>query len=204
MSRPSIAIIDYGSGNIRSVSQAVKKVCGEPIISADYQEILQCDAAILPGVGSASQAMRELGNRNLSLTIRKFVESGKPIIGVCLGLQVLFDKSEEGNTACIGLIPGEVKEFKTDLKVPHMGWNSVNFEFDHPIFSNIPNQTHFYFVHSYYVQPSEKESIAGTTQYGETNFCSVSIQDNLIATQFHPEKSGTLGLQMYKNFIELI
>jgi|TARA_Y100000817_G_scaffold75568_1_gene58135 glutamine amidotransferase len=203
MKSPNVTVIDYESGNIRSVTQALSKIGAQPNVTSNHQEILSSAAIILPGVGSASQAMRELNKRELLTPIKEFISTGKPFLGICLGLQILLDKSEEGDTDCIGVIPGTVKHFKTNLKIPHMGWNTVQIEGNHPIFDSIENEEYFYFVHSYFAAPTEQENILGSTQYGNTTFCSVAVKDNVIATQFHPEKSGIKGLTIYRNFVNL-
>ena len=197
-----LVVIDYDSGNLRSVAKALEwagvssKVTGEPA------ELAAADAVVFPGVGSAPAAMTALTQRGLVQPLRDYVATGRPFLGVCLGLQLLMDRTEEGSTQCLGIIPGEVKRLPAGLKVPHMGWNSVRFASAHPAFQGVPQDSYFYFVHSYYAVPADDEGQIGATEYG-VPFCSVYIRDNLVATQFHPEKSGANGLRVYKNFCEL-
>ena len=158
---------------------------------------------VFPGQGSNDTAMRQLREKNLVDLIRNHVISGKYFLGICLGLQLLFETSEEGIEPCLNLIPGKVKEFPRDQKRPHMGWNQVTLTGHHPLFDGINADEFFYFVHSYYVEPSESKIIKGTTKYG-IDFSSVVSIGNMIGVQFHPEKSGFVGLKFYENFIELV
>ena len=200
MSRLKLVVIDYESGNLLSVSRALKKAGSEPEVTGDPRTLLQADAAVLPGVGSGDAAMRALERRSLVQPIRDFVASGKPFLGICLGLQLLMDSTEEGDARCLGVVPGRTRRFPEGLKVPHMGWNQVEFTKAHPAFEGIPENAHFYFVHSYYADPEAEDAVAGVTEYG-VSFCSALARDNLVATQFHPEKSGTMGLKIYENFV---
>ena len=195
-----IVVIDYQSGNLRSVAKALETVGANPVVTEDPAQVGSADAVILPGVGSGPAAMQALEARDLVAPIRRFIAEGKPFMGVCLGLQLLLDRTEEGDAPCLGIVPGRVKRLPTGLKVPHMGWNSVEFKLDHPVFQGIPPSSHFYFVHSYYAAPDDGEGVAGTTNYGMP-FCSAYARNNLVATQFHPEKSGNIGLQIYRNFL---
>ena len=197
-----ISIIDYDSGNLRSVAKALEKYGVDPITTSDSDIILKSDAVILPGVGSAPSAMQALSNRNLIEPIKQYIALGKPFFGICLGLQLLFNKTDEGDSDCLGVISGNVRQLSSELKVPHMGWNSIDIKKTHPILQGIPSGEFFYFVHSYFVVPQESGDITATTDYGEV-FCSIYAKDNLIATQFHPEKSGDIGLRIYKNFIDM-
>jgi len=197
-----ISIIDYDSGNLRSVAKAIERYGVSPITTSDPDTILNSDAVILPGVGSAPSAMHALSKRNLIEPIKKYVASGKPFFGICLGLQLLFDRTEEGDSDCLGIISGNVRHLQPTMKVPHMGWNTIDIKKNHPFLTNIPSGEYFYFVHSYVVVPQESNDIAATTHYGES-FCSIYANNNLIATQFHPEKSGDMGLKLYENFIAL-
>ena len=197
-----ISIIDYDSGNLRSVAKALEKYGVDPITTSDSDIILKSDAVILPGVGSAPSAMQALSNRNLIEPIKQYIALGKPFFGICLGLQLLFNKTDEGDSDCLGVISGNVRQLSSGLKVPHMGWNSIDIKKTHPILEGIPSGEFFYFVHSYFVVPQESGDITATTDYGEV-FCSSYAKDNLIATQFHPEKSGDIGLRIYKNFIDM-
>lgn len=195
-----IAILDYGLGNLTSVKNALDMIGVENTITSNASTIKKADALILPGVGAAQEGMKNLQTRNLIPLLKEEIKKGKPFLGICLGMQLLFTKSEEGNTDCLSIIQGTVKRFKTKLKVPQIGWNTVeimNYE------SGIMNQTltnnYFYFVHSYYCEPSDKKTIAGTTNY-DKDFCSMVQKDNICGVQFHPEKSGSIGLQLLKNF----
>ena len=195
-----LVVIDYQSGNLRSVAKALESVGVAPLVTSDPAVLDKADALVLPGVGSGPAAMDALGERGLVGPIRDYLASGRPFLGVCLGLQLLLDHTEEGDAECIGAVTGSVKRLPTGLKVPHMGWNSVHFRRQHPVFDGIPNGSHFYFVHSYYASPCEDESVAGVTDYG-VPFCSIYANENVVATQFHPEKSGRVGLQVYENFV---
>ncbi len=198
-----ISIVDYGAGNLRSVCNAIAALGYEPKLATSPKEVLAARALIFPGVGAAASAMEHLKKLGLDEAIRKYVKSGRYLLGVCLGLQLLLTYSEEdGRQECLGLIPGVVKKLPGGQKIPHMGWNQVRQRIKHPIFDAIADGDNFYFVHSYYARPEEKKFVAGETDYG-VKFCSVLAHDNLIATQFHPEKSGGVGLKVYQNFIRL-
>ena len=197
-----LVVIDYDSGNLRSVAKALELSGVDPVVTGDPSELASADAVVLPGVGSAPAAMEALHNRDLVQPLRNYVALGRPFMGVCLGLQLLMEHTEEGDALCLGIIPGGVKRLLQGLKVPHMGWNSVRFETAHPVFEGIPQDSYFYFVHSYYAVPTETSGQTGTTEYG-VSFCSVYTRGNLIATQFHPEKSGEIGVRIYKNFCAL-
>ena len=200
MSPLKIAVIDYESGNLRSVSKALERAGVQPEVTGNPRVLLDAEAAVLPGVGAGDAAMRSLRQRGLVEPVREFVASGKPFLGICLGLQLLMDSTEEGESQCLGIIHGRTKRLPEGLKVPHMGWNAVSFKKTHPIFEGIPDTPQLYFVHSYYAQPDDDTLVAGVTEYG-IPFCSVLVKDNLVATQFHPEKSSTLGLKIYENFV---
>ncbi len=195
-----IVVIDYQSGNLRSVAKALEFTGVRPLVTGDPAQLETADAVVLPGVGSGPAAMAALRERGLVEPLREYVASGRPFLGVCLGLQLLLDRTEEGDALCLGIIPGQVRRLPAGLKVPHMGWNSVQFRKEHPVCQGIPQDSHFYFVHSYYAIPENQDGVAGVAEYG-IPFCSVYAQDNLVATQFHPEKSGRLGLQIYRNFV---
>jgi glutamine amidotransferase len=198
-----IAIVDYGAGNLRSVANAISRLDYEPKIVSTPEEVLAARAVILPGVGAAADTMASLKRRGLAGPIQRYITEGRPFLGVCIGLQVLFDGTEEGGWhECLGIIPGAVRRLPPGLKIPHMGWNQVKQRFSHPIFDGIPDEDSFYFVHSYYVEPEDSSLVAGETEYG-IPICSVMVRDNLIATQFHPEKSGETGLRIYDNFIRM-
>ncbi len=197
-----VTLVDYGYGNIRSVARALTKAGVSPVISGDPQELVNADAAVVPGVGAADSAMKSLERLELVPALRKFMETGRPLLGVCLGQQLLMDRTEEGDVRCLGMVPGTAKRLPSGQKVPHMGWNSVEFVAPHPLLEGIPNPSYFYFVHSYYAQPDESSREVGMTEYG-VRFCSMLAKGNVAATQFHPEKSGPLGLRIYENFVRL-
>lgn len=199
-----IAIIDYRAGNLTSVKLAFESLAIKAEITDSPEVILNADRVVFPGVGAAGAAMQNLQNLKLAETIRSVVHNKIPFLGICLGTQIIFEHSEEDNGVdCIGLIPGNVKRFTpTDPydKVPHMGWNSVQQKSAHPIFEGIADNSEFYFVHSFYPAPSDPNWIIATTDYADTTFASAVAHKNLVATQFHPEKSGKIGLQLLKNF----
>lgn len=199
-----IVIIDYGAGNLRSVYKAVGKLGYEPKITRISADILSADAVILPGVGAGGDTMMALEKLKLVTPIKKYVAENRPFMGICIGMQVLLTGTEEGGWhECLDIIRGRVTRLPEGQKIPHMGWNQVKQKVAHSIFTSIPDNANFYFVHSYYVKPENKKLIAGETEYG-VPFPSVIVKDNLIATQFHPEKSGELGLKIYDNFIKLV
>ncbi|MDP3879935.1 MAG: imidazole glycerol phosphate synthase subunit HisH [Dehalococcoidales bacterium] len=198
-----ITIVDYGAGNLRSVANAITRLGYRSRITSNPDELSDASAVILPGVGAAGDAMRNLKGLGMVEPIRQLIAVGRPFFGVCLGLQVLLTGTEEGGWyECLDVIPGRVRKLPPGLKIPHMGWNQVRQKIAHPVFEGIPDGTNFYFVHSYYVEPEDRSLIAGETDYGIT-LCSVIARGNLVATQFHPEKSGDYGLKMYDNFIKL-
>lgn len=198
-----IVIIDYGAGNLRSVLNATSRLGCQAKITGKARDLVTAQAVILPGVGAAADSMSNLQRLGLVNPIRRFIAEGRPFLGVCIGLQLLFTGTEEGGWhECLDVIPGVVRKLPPGLKTPHMGWNQVRQGIGHPIFSGIPNEANFYFVHSFYAEPEDMSVVAGTTSYG-VSICSVIIKDNLIATQFHPEKSGEHGLKMYANFLKI-
>lgn len=198
-----IAIIDYGAGNLRSVVNAVSRLGYEAGVVSSPDDVLGAPVVILPGVGAAADTMASLRKTGLDAAIKRYIDGGKPFLGVCIGMQVLFGGTEEGGwQECLNVIPGAVRKFAPGLKVPHMGWNQLKQKTSHPIFEGIPDGADFYFVHSYYVKPEDESLVAGETEYG-VSFCSVIAKDNLVATQFHPEKSGEVGLKVYDNFIKV-
>ena len=203
-----LVILDYGAGNLRSVAKALESLGERPIVSNDSRDVAAARILVLPGVGAAADTMASLTRLDLVRPILDYVASGRPFLGVCLGLQVLLDGSEEGGwQPCLGVVPGRVRRFAHPakpgprLKVPHMGWNQVRQRFPHPLFAGIPDGANFYFVHSYYAAPENVSVVAGETEYGVA-FPSVLIQGNVAATQFHPEKSGEHGVRLYANFVE--
>jgi glutamine amidotransferase len=198
-----IAVIDYGGGNLRSVTNALVKLGYQPKVTHEPEDVVNATAVIFPGVGAASNVVESLRETGMDEAIRKVIREGLPFLAICVGMQVLLSATEEGGlNECLDIIPGTVKRLPTDLKVPHMGWNQVKQVSAHPIFAGIPDGADFYFVHSYYAEPEDNSVVAGTTGYG-VELCSLLIKDNVIATQFHPEKSGELGLRMYANFLDL-
>ncbi len=203
MKDKSIAIIDYGAGNLRSVANAIAKLGYQSRITNKPTAVLGADAVILPGVGAAADTMRILEETGMSQVIRQLIAEEHPLFAVCMGMQVMFQATEEGGWhECLGVAPGTVRKLRTEDKIPHMGWNQVKQKIAHPIFDAIPDEASFYFVHSYYADPDDSSVVAGTTEYG-VSFCSIMIKDNLVATQFHPEKSGEHGLRMYANFLQM-
>ena len=198
-----IAIVDYGAGNLRSVINAVSKLGYQPKVTSSPDDVLNAQAVILPGVGAAGDTMENLKTSGMADPIRRFIAEERPFLGVCIGLQILFTGTEEGGWhECLGVIPGTVRRLPSGLKIPHMGWNQVKQKISHPIFDGIPDNSNFYFVHSYYGETDDTSLVAGETEYS-IKICSVIARGNLIATQFHPEKSGEVGLKVYDNFIKL-
>lgn len=197
----NIAVIDYGAGNLSSIAKAIEYVGYSSRRVSSSAAMQNIDVIVLPGVGAAGDTMKNLERLNLVEPIKNAVLSGIPFLGICIGLQVLFTTSDESpGKPCLNIIPGSVKRFSTSMKVPHMGWNQLKILLDHTIFENIRSSENFYFVHSFYAIPDDCELIAGETEYSH-NFCSVLIKDNIIATQFHPEKSGKSGLRLLSNFL---
>ncbi len=206
---PTIAIVDYGAGNLRSIHKALEHVAATSDsaltvqITADPAVIAAATAVVLPGVGAARATMDRLHASGLIEPLRAAATDGRPFLGVCLGLQLLFEHHEEGDVAGLGVLPGVVRRFPGGLKVPHMGWNTVQAEGIHPFLAGVDAQPYFYFVHSYYVAPADETLVIGSSQYG-LRFCSVLARGSLWATQFHPEKSGPAGLRLLDNFVRNI
>jgi len=202
-----IAILDYRAGNLTSVQRALTFLGHSSSITDSHGEIEKADRIIFPGVGAAGKSMENLRRLGLDTVLKERLKGGVPVLGICVGLQVLFQHSEENDTPCLGILPGRVRLFSPDpgddrnapLKIPHMGWNRVTFSRPHPVFEGIPEGSEFYFVHSYYPEPENPAHIQGTTDYGVT-FASAVAHKNLVAVQFHPEKSGPSGLQILTNF----
>ena len=201
-----IAIIDYQMGNLRSVQKGFETVGHEAIITSSATELLAADKVVLPGVGAFGDAMHELKQRDLVEPIKEIVAAGKPFLGICLGLQLLFERSSEGGDCeGLGIVPGEVCKFElpSEYKVPHMGWNEARIRKPAPILEGVEEGSHFYFVHSFYARPSDASVVAIEADY-HAPFCAMIWDDkNLFATQFHPEKSQADGLRILKNFAEL-
>ena len=198
-----IGVVDYKAGNLKSVDSALSFHGADFIISDDPDKLLKCDKMIFPGVGEAFSAMEVLKKSGLGDAVKTFADSGKPLLGICLGAQIVFESSEERNTTCLGLIPGVVKRFPSEmgLKVPHMGWNTIEYS-EINLFKGIKQNSSFYFVHSYYIEAHSSANIAATCEYG-LNFTAAAVKDNILACQFHPEKSGEAGLKVLGNFIKL-
>lgn len=200
-----LTIVDYGMGNLRSVQKACERVSAPARISGDPHEIATADKLILPGVGAFRDAMAQLQQQGLIEPIKAHIAAEKPFLGICLGLQLLFEVShEDGEWPGLGILPGKVVRFPADpeLKVPHMGWNVVEPVGAQPLLEGVPAGSYFYFVHSYYVQASQPELVGGWTDYGR-QFASMIARGNLFATQFHPEKSQTVGRRVLENFAKL-
>jgi imidazole glycerol-phosphate synthase subunit HisH len=197
-----VVVLDYGAGNLRSVENALRHLGASYLVSARPEDLDAAEAAIFPGVGEAAASMAELARTGLDDAMRRYLASGRRMLGICIGCQVIFDRSEERDTRCLGLFPGVVRRFPSGsgLKVPHMGWNAVHFTRSHPVFAGIPQDSSFYFVHSYYPDPEEAGFVAATTEYGIT-FAACLARRNLVACQFHLEKSGPVGLRLLQNFL---
>jgi imidazole glycerol-phosphate synthase subunit HisH len=206
----TVAVIDYGMGNLHSVKSALEHVAPEQhvVVTSDPSVVANADRVIFPGVGAIRDCMAEIKRLGFDKLLREQVATGKPVLGICVGMQALMDRSEENDGVdCIGILPGQVKFFGTHhkdaagnpLKVPHMGWNEVNHN-DHALWANIPQNSRFYFVHSFYVQADDENLAAATCEYG-VKFHTALTRGNLFAVQFHPEKSHTAGLQLLKNFL---
>lgn len=212
MKRFRLAIINTGAANIHSVEKAVRVVGGDPVVTTSAETISSAHAAILPGVGANDSVMKQLNDFDLPDTIRDFAESGRPLLCVCLGMQILFERSEEGDFPGLAVLKGEVVRLPEtiaeatgrQLKIPHMGWNTVHFRDDavprHPTFAGIPQNTYFYFVHSYHCAANDPADVAAISPHG-IDVCAAVVRGNVIGTQFHPEKSGRSGLAIYERFL---
>ena len=200
-----IAIIDYGAGNIRSIEKALEYVGAQVQVTSDPAVVANAHAIVLPGVGSGGAAMARMTERGLDEAIRQATQQGKPFLGICLGMQLLADHHAEGEVDGLSLFPGEVRRIPHGPKIPHMGWNQVKPQ-QHTalaIFDNIPQDAYFYFAHSYYVEPQDRQGVAAVTDYGSP-YCSVIVGEHVWGTQFHPEKSGAAGLQLLRNFMKWV
>ena len=199
-----IAIIDYGAGNIRSIEKALEYVGAIVQVTDEPDIVNKAQAIVLPGVGSGGAAMSRMTERGLDDAIRKATQQGKPFLGICLGMQLLADHHAEGEVDGLSLFPGEVRRIPHGPKIPHMGWNQVKPQRTAlDIFDDIPQDAYFYFAHSYYVEPQDSQGVAAVTDYGSP-FCSVIVTERVWGTQFHPEKSGSAGLQLLNNFLKWI
>jgi glutamine amidotransferase len=206
LEKSMIAIVDYKAGNLTSVRLAFSALNREAVVSADPQVILSAERVVFPGVGAAGSAMENLRSLGLAPALREVAARGTPFLGICLGTQILFDSSEEdGGTPCLGILPGRVPRFRpADRrdKVPQIGWNQVKAARPHPLLDGIDDESEFYFVHSYYPAPADPALAVGITSYAGVTFASMVAHGNVAATQFHPEKSGRIGLRLLRNFLE--
>ena len=213
MKRFRLAIINTGAANIHSVEKAVRVVGGDPVVTTSRDIIASAHAAILPGVGANDAVMEQLNDRDLPDEIRQFAASGRPLLSVCLGMQILFERSQEGTLPGLGILRGEVVRLPDmvaestgrPLKIPHMGWNIVHFRDEsvsrHPVFDAVPQETYFYFVHSYHCAAEDSADVAATSPHG-IEVCAAVVRGNVVGTQFHPEKSGRAGLGIYERFLD--
>jgi imidazole glycerol-phosphate synthase subunit HisH len=198
-----LAIIDYGVGNLRSVEKAFAATGCDAVVSGDEKVLRAAERLVLPGVGAFGACMKALTERGFDELVRERVAKGTPLLGVCVGMQLFFETSDEfGSTRGLGLLRGRVRRFSDEVVVPHVGWNQVRQVRNHPLFAQVPDQSHFYFVHSYYCEPVETAVIAGKTQYA-VNYASVVAHENICGVQFHPEKSQAAGLRLLQNFARL-
>lgn len=199
----SVVVLDYDAGNLRSVETALRRLGARFTVSRDAETVAASQRLIIPGVGDARAAMTTLDREGLSAAIYAVAERGRPVFGICLGSQIVLDRSEENDARCLGLIAGTAREFqpRPGIKIPHMGWNTIDLTKEHPLTEGIPTEASFYFVHSYYPQPRDETAVLATTEYG-LRFASIVGRETVVATQFHPEKSGEFGLRMLQNFLE--
>ncbi|MFH1375236.1 MAG: imidazole glycerol phosphate synthase subunit HisH [Patescibacteria group bacterium] len=199
-----IALVDYAAGNLKSVSRALDFLKVQNEITDDPVKIEKADAVVIPGVGAAGPAMRALNEKGITAVLQKHCADDKPFFGICLGLQILFERSEEDGSECLGVLAGKVRKLSgKDIKIPHIGWNPVDYETPPQILEGVTSGTPFYFVHSYISEPQDKNVIKATTTHGET-FPTVVQKGNTWGVQFHPEKSGKVGLRVLENFVKLI
>jgi len=202
-----IAVIDYDMGNLHSACKGLEKAGATTQITNAVADLERADAVVLPGVGAFDPAMQHLRSRDLIQPIRDIIASGKPFLGICLGLQILFEASEEGTETGLGVVAGTVKHFRPEpgITIPHMGWNQLQLvQSDLPLWQQLPPQPYVYFVHSYYVEPADPTVRAATVTHGSQTVTAAIAQDNLMAVQFHPEKSSTAGLQILSNFVQQV
>ena len=198
-----IAIVDYGLGNLASVRNAFHAVGAEARVTSDPDAIREAAGVVLPGVGAASAGMERLRKRGLDRVVHEIAHAGRPLLGICLGMQLLFDRSEEGEVDCLGLIPGTVRLLRSSEKIPHIGWNQAMFAPDAPFRQGLSPDPYFYFVHSYVCDPRDASTVAAWTDYGE-RFCSAVYQGRIWGTQFHPERSGQTGLRLIGSFVDAV
>jgi glutamine amidotransferase len=196
-----IAVLDYGSGNLHSVARALAHAGAEPVVTGDPGAAEGTDAVVIPGVGHFGHCVRAIRQRGMDRTIAQAIDLGKPVFGVCVGMQVLFDESEEDAEPGLGVLPGGSRRLPADVKVPHIGWNEVRWQRPHPYVEGVPDGSRFYFVHSF--APDADGNTVGVTEHGRP-FAAVSARDGVFATQFHPEKSGEVGLAIYANFVKSV
>lgn len=206
-----IAILDYRIGNVGSVRNAFDRLKLPSAVTDNLDMIEKAEAIVLPGVGAAGRGMENLKKGKLINCLKGQIAKKKPFLGICLGMQLLFETSEEGNTKCLAILKGRVKKFQKERKIPQIGWNKIRIKYKElrmknetvqKLMENIPDSGYFYFVHSYYCDPEDKSIVVGETEYGET-FASVVVKDNIVATQFHPEKSGSVGMKFLENWRKL-
>ncbi|MDJ0688760.1 MAG: imidazole glycerol phosphate synthase subunit HisH [Xenococcaceae cyanobacterium MO_188.B32] len=203
----TIAVIDYDMGNLHSACKGLEKAGAKPQVTDSPQDIANADAVVLPGVGSFDPAVQHIRSRNLEIPIKKAIASGKPFLGICLGLQILFDGSEEGQEPGLGIIPGMVRRFRSEpgITIPHMGWNQLEFVQPHlALWQQLNSNPYVYFVHSYYVEPSDPQVNSAMVTHGSQRVTAAIARDNIMAVQFHPEKSADDGLQILANFVTSI
>ncbi|MBN1837910.1 MAG: imidazole glycerol phosphate synthase subunit HisH [Spirochaetales bacterium] len=198
-----LGVVDYGAGNLRSVETALRYLGADYFVSSRPEELGAADRLVVPGVGEARAAMQAMAAGGLDTAVAEFHRSGRPLLGVCIGCQIIFERSEERSTACLGFLPGTVRRFPSvpGLKVPHMGWNTVSWQVEHPLFAGLESGAWFYFVHSYYPQPASRALVLAECEYG-LRFAAAVGRENLLAVQFHPEKSGPQGLRLLSNFLD--
>lgn len=204
---PVIAVVDYDMGNLHSACKGLENAGATPTVTDSPTELERADAIVLPGVGSFDPAVQHLRSRHLEDPIKRAIAAGKPFLGICLGLQILFDSSEEGKEPGLGIIPGTVRRFRHEpgITIPHMGWNQLQFtQPEIPLWQQLPPNLWVYFVHSYYVDPTDPTVRAATITHGSQTITAAIAHENLMAVQFHPEKSSTAGLQILANFVSLV
>ncbi|GAB4524042.1 MAG: imidazole glycerol phosphate synthase subunit HisH [Pleurocapsa sp.] len=203
----TVAVIDYEMGNLHSACKGLEKAGATTVITNSTEDILAADGVVLPGVGAFDPAIGHIRERNLEGAIKNAIASGKPFLGICLGLQLLFEASEEGRETGLGIIPGKVRRFRSEpgITIPHMGWNQLELtQPDHPLWQNLPPDPYVYLVHSYYVEPVDTSLNAAMVTHGSQTVTAAIARDNLMAVQFHPEKSSDNGLQILSNFVSLV